>query len=202
MPVERLIVLLQRAPERQQAADLLLDQVHNRRSPLFHQWLTAGEYGRHFGPTDEDLAKLTNWLQSKGFTIDEVPPGRTHIVITGTAGTVREALHTAIHKLNVQGKEEKAVLSDPLVPVALAPVIAGFNRLYSWHAHPLHHSVDRHEADRALDPNFTYAYNGTTYFDVAPKDWYTIYNVSPLFSAGINGAGQTIAVLEETEVVN
>jgi hypothetical protein len=211
MPVEHLIVLLQRTPEQQQAADLLLDQVHNRRSPMYHRWQIAQDFGRHFGPTDEDISKLTNWLRSKGFTIEDVPPGRTHIVITGTAGTVREALHTAIHKLNIAGKEEKAVLSEPLVPVALAPVIAGFYRLYSWHGHPLHHAVDRGKggipfvgANNGSEsaPDFTYVYNGTTYYDVAPNDWYTIYNVSPLFSAGINGAGQTIAVLEETEVVN
>jgi subtilase family serine protease len=211
MPVEHLIVLLQRTPEQQQAADLVLDELHNRRSPMYHQWQTAEEYGGHFGPTDEDLSKLTNWFRSKGFTIEDVPPGRTHIVITGTAGMVREALHTAIHTLSIAGREEKAVLSDPLVPAALAPVIAGFNRLYSWHGHPLHHLVDRGTTNTGLvgadhrsqpAPEFTYAYNGTTYYDVAPNDWYTIYNISPLFSAGINGAGQTIAVLEQTEVVN
>jgi hypothetical protein len=211
MPVEHLIVLLQRSPEQQEAAGLLLDQLHNRKSPMYHQWQTAEEFGRHFGLTDQDLSKLTDWFQSKGFTIEEVPPGRTHIVITGTAGMVREALHTAIHKLNIAGKEEKAVLSEPLVPVAIAPVIAGFDRLYSWHGHPLHHAVDRRKEGTSfagaseasgLTQNFTYVYNSTTYYDVAPNDWYTIYNVSPLFSAGINGAGQTVAVLEETEVVS
>jgi hypothetical protein len=46
MPVEHLIVLLQRSAEQQQAADLLIDQLHNRKSPMYHQWLTAQQFGR------------------------------------------------------------------------------------------------------------------------------------------------------------
>ncbi len=41
-----------------------------------------------------------------------------------------------------------------------------------------------------------------TFYAVAPADFATIYNLNPLFSAGIRGAGQTIAVIEDTNIKN
>ncbi len=35
---------------------------------------------------------------------------------------------------------------------------------------------------------------------VVPGDLATIYNLNPLFSAGISGQGQTIVVIEDTDV--
>jgi subtilase family serine protease len=211
MPVERLIVLLKRTPEQERDAALLIDQLHNRNSPMFHHWLGAEEYGKRFGPTDDDLAKLTGWLQSKGFTIDDVPAGRTHITISGNAGMIRDAFHAEIHHLLVNGERQKSILSDPQVPAALAPLIAGFVQLHSWHAKPLYHGVRvvrKHkdsggweEAEgQSPGPAVTVNNGSSPLHAVTPQDWNTIYNANPLSQSGINGAGTTIAVLEQTKV--
>jgi subtilase family serine protease len=47
-------------------------------------------------------------------------------------------------------------------------------------------------------PDYTYG-TGPTYA-VTPWDFAAIYNVTPLWNAGIDGTGQTIAVLEETDI--
>ena len=209
--LEHLILLLRRSPEQDAAVAVLVDQLHNQNSPNFHQWLTPEDFGRHFGPSDSDLAQLTNWLRSKGFTIDDVPPGATHIVISGTAGQLRAAFHTELHHLNVNGQEHIAVLSEPQIPAALAPVVAGFRQLHDWKAKPLYHLGGVFQRDAQTGawqkvsgpqaaPEFDISNN--SYYAVAPQDWYTIYNAQPLYQAGITGAGVTIAVLEETEVVH
>ncbi len=41
-----------------------------------------------------------------------------------------------------------------------------------------------------------------TYYAVAPADFATIYNLNPLFAAGLTGAGQTVVVLEDTFLAN
>ena len=48
--------------------------------------------------------------------------------------------------------------------------------------------------------NYTVAENGTKYYLVVPGDLATIYNLNPLFSEGISGQGQTIVVIEDTDV--
>jgi len=42
---------------------------------------------------------------------------------------------------------------------------------------------------------------GTCYF-VTPQDDAAIYNLNPLWSQGITGAGQTVAVIEDTDTYN
>jgi subtilase family serine protease len=213
VPVEHLIVVLHRSPEQEAAAAVLVDQLHNRNSAQFHQWLTPEDFGRQFGPSDNDIQKVTSWFRSKGFTIDDVPPGRTHIIISGTAGQVRNAFHTQLHNLSVNGERHIGVLTDPQIPAALAPVVAGFRQLHDWRAKPLYHPAGAFQRDSqtgswqkvsgpASSPEFTFSYDKSTYYAVGPQDWYTIYNSRPLYAAGTTGAGTTIAVLEETEVVN
>ena len=51
-------------------------------------------------------------------------------------------------------------------------------------------------------PQNTETIDNSTYYDVGPQDFYTIYNENPLLTAStpINGSGQTVALLEETDI--
>jgi subtilase family serine protease len=53
-----------------------------------------------------------------------------------------------------------------------------------------------------LLPQNTEFIDTSTYYDVGPQDFYTIYNETPLLTAAspINGTGQTIALLEESDI--
>ncbi len=219
-PLGHVILLLNRAPELEKQLAAMIDQLHNSKSPKYHQWLTAEQFGEQYGLSDADLKTVTDWLQAKGFMIEDVPPGRTHIVFTGTVGQIRSAFHTEIHKINVHGELHRANISEPQVPAALAPVIRGFWQLTDFRAKPLlvNEGAVRHNSktgrwERASTPGvapgitFTYdsctsLYDSCTFYAVTPQDFYTIYNENPVLSSDINGAGVTIAVLEETEVVN
>ena len=202
-------------PSRKRPQPPWLNQLHNRNSALYHQWLTAEEFGENFGPTREDIAKLTSWLQQKGFLIEDVPPGRTHITFSGTAGQMREAFNAEFHRLNVNGEAHVAVLKNPTIPAALAPIVAGFRQLHDWGPKPnfvpgnvMKKNKETGAWEKILGPKsvpeLTFNYSGYLNFDVGPQDWYTIYNESPLLtgSSPVNGAGVTIAVIEETEVKN
>jgi subtilase family serine protease len=107
--------------------------------------------------------------------------------ISGTAGQVREAFHTEIHHLEVKGVKHIANMSDPQIPAALAPAIVGVVSLHDFKPHTLY------------KPRSNYTAGGGLYL-VAPGDLATIYNLNPLFSANISGQGQTIVVIEDTDV--
>jgi subtilase family serine protease len=109
------------------------------------------------------------------------------IDFSGTAAQVRNAFRTEIHNLEVNGRERVANMSDPLIPEALAPVVAGVVSLHDFTPHPM-------KRERA---NYTYTQSGTTYQALTPGDLATIYDLNPLFAAGITGKGQTIAVIED-----
>ncbi len=107
-----------------------------RATPSFHQWLKPEEFGRLYGPADSDVAAVTAWLESHGLTVNQVHAGRLAIEFSGTAGQVSEAFQTRIHRYQVNGETHLANATDPSVPAALAPVIAGLAPLNDFHPQP------------------------------------------------------------------
>jgi subtilase family serine protease len=109
----------------------------------------------------------------------------------------------------VKGVPHIANMSDPQIPAALAPVVVGVHALHDFMPHPLVKSKGFARRDSATGnwtkgatPDFTVVDGADTFFAVAPPDFATIYNLNPLFSAGITGAGQTVAVIEDTNILN
>src|SRR5438445_13164127 len=131
LPMQRMLLVLKRSDEQESALRKLLDDQQDRASPEYHKWLTPEQFGKQFGPADQDIQTVTAWLQSHGFRIGQVAKGRNIIEFSGTAAQVQEALHTSIHKYLVDGKEHWANSRDPQIPTALTPVVAGVHTLHN-----------------------------------------------------------------------
>jgi hypothetical protein len=202
-PLDRMLLLLQRAPEQEAALRQLLDDQLTLNSPRHHAWLTPQQFGAQFGPADADLQTATNWLTAKGFHSIQVGPGRTAIHFSGTAGQVRDAFHTEIHRYVVNGVEHFANSSDPQIPVALAPVVAGVVSLHNFpkfaHSHTLG-NFHRARDGGAIEPLFSFAGCGSNSNQpcnaLGPADLAKIYNVP----ANLDGTGQTIAVVGQSNI--
>src|SRR5437016_5790733 len=113
LPMRRMLLVLERGREQEAELRRLLDEQQVKASPNYHKWLTPSQFGQRFGPADSDVQAVTDWLTSQGFEVNRVGAGRTVIEFSGTAGLVRHALHTEIHKFAVQGEEHWANASDP-----------------------------------------------------------------------------------------
>ena len=181
---------LKRSPAQERALEQFIDRLHDRRSADFHQWLTAEEFGRQFGPSRQDIDTVVNWLRGHGFQIGTVYKSGMLIDFAGTAAQVRDAFHTEIHRYNVDGQPYTANASDPEIPAALAPIVTGPASLYSFRRHA-----------HVRRPHLTETFHGTTEYYVTPADFAEIYNVSPLWEAGITGQGMTVAVLEDSDML-
>ncbi len=183
-----MLIQLRRPPERDRALNQFIEDLNDPTSPNFHRWLTPQQFGDSFGPARQDLDTVTGWLRSHGFAINEVYPNGMVVDFSGTAGQVREAFHTQIHNLLVKGVRHIANMSDPQIPEALAPAVTGLVSLNDFRPRPMNR----------MRSAFTVANNGGN--PIVPADLATIYNLSPLFGAGISGKGQTIAVVEDSNV--
>ena len=178
---------LKRSPDQDAAAQAFVESLSDRSSPNFHQWITAKQYGEWFGAASEDIATVSMWLESHGFTVNNVAANNMVIDFSGTAGQVLEALHTEIHYINVGGERRFANISDPQIPAALAPAVDGVVSLNNMRPQPMAVPVSQ------------YFLGGTTNA-VVPGDLATIYNLNGAFSAGWTGKGQTIVVVEDTNL--
>jgi len=215
LPLERMQLVLKRSAEQDAALQSFIAEQIDPNSPNYHHWLEPEEFGRLYGPSDSDVAAVTNWLENHGFRIDKVSQGRVTIEFSGTAQQVQDAFHTEMHNYLVHGKAHIANDRDPQIPEALAPVVTGIASLHDFF--PVHQSeLGRHvRVDRAthtatpvgvsgdgvssefsfLDPNV-----GVTNEDIGPYDFAAMYNLTPLWTAGITGKGVSIAIAAETDI--
>src|SRR5580704_13801023 len=185
--LDHMLLQLQRSPEREQALRTFIDQQHDSASPNFHKWLTAEQFGQFYGPAPEDIEAVSQWLRASGFSVNIVYPSGMMLDFSGTAGQVQRAFKTEIHRLSVDGKEHIANMSDPQLPEALAPVVTGIVSLHDFRPQSLKKPAPRYSLQAQI---------------VVPEDLATIYDLKPAFAAGFTGKGQTIAVLEDSNLYN
>src|SRR5580704_9911475 len=200
LPMQRMLLVLQRSPEQESALRKLLDDQQDKASSNYHKWLTPQQFGKQFGPTDADIQTITTWLQSHGFQVGSTK-GRTVLEFSGSASQVREAFHTTIHKYIVNGEQHWANAGDPSIPAALTPAVAGVLTLHNFLKKP-QVRISPQTASATVRPGKRPA---LTFSDgshgIAPLDFATIYN-SPAYNAGPTGSGVTIGVIGRSNLFN
>ena len=204
-PINRIYMLLSRSAEQQTALDKLMLEQMDSTSPNFHKWLTPEEYGTKFGPSEEDIQAVKNWLGAHGFTEIKTNNGKTIVEFNGTVGTVRNAFSTQIHKFSVKGEEHFANISDPQIPAALAPVVMGITSLHNFRkqAHVKRFGKFRRDLlSGETRPLFTFSDVNGTFFGMGPADFAKIYNVPNGLAgtSGFDGTGQTIAIVGRSNI--
>ena len=198
-----MLLLLQRSPEQEAALEDFLQDAHTPGNAAFHQWIKPEEFGRLYGPADSDVSAVTGWLESHGLTVNRVNAGRLAIEFSGTAGQVSEAFQTEIHRYQVNGETHLANATNPSVPAALAPVIAGLVPVNDFHPKPrlavlgeAQFNARTHETA----PQWTYPSGSGEVFLMTPGDFAVQYDINSVYKSGITGSGQTIAIISASNV--
>ncbi len=175
-----------------QEADLqaLLAAQQDPQSPQYHQWLSPEQFGARFGMAQADIDQVQTWLQQQGFSVDSVARGRNMIRFSGTVGQVEQAFQTEMHYFNSNGEKHFAPAKLLSVPMAIAPTIAAVRNISDFRPRPMH--VSTHRA-------FTSSQSGSVFF--APGDIAVTYDIGPLYSGGVNGTGQSIAIVGQSAVL-
>jgi len=170
----------------------------NPSSPSYHQWLTPEQFGARFGLSSSDLAKVSAWLTSQGFTITSTARSSTFITFSGTVAQAQQAFGTTIHTVSLNGEQHISNLTEPVLPSAIAGVVNAVTGLDDFKLKP--RSRARTVTIDPSQPLYTQTVNGVTSHYISPADFYTIYDFAPLTSAGITGTGITIAVVGQTDL--
>lgn len=206
LSMDRMLLVLKRSAGQESALRKLLDDQQDKHSPHYHQWLTPEQFGKQFGPTDADIQTVTAWLQSHGFTVGSTK-GRSVLEFSGSASQVKEAFHTSIHKYAVNGEEHWANASDPMIPTALTPAVAGVLTLHNFLKKPASHFNGQAVPAKLVPgkkPQVTFpAQNGQPVTNaLAPQDYAVIYNIAPLNLTVLGGGGTSIGVVGRSNLFN
>ncbi|MGA3210604.1 MAG: S53 family peptidase [Terriglobales bacterium] len=73
-----------------------LDQVYDRTSPLFRQFLTVEEFTERFGPSKEDYDALIAFAQAHNLTVVDTSRNRMNLQVTGKVGDIEKALNVTM----------------------------------------------------------------------------------------------------------
>ncbi len=188
MQLDMLTVLLKPSATQQAALDQLLADQQNPSSPDYHRWLTPEQFANRFGASTGDIAKIQAWLESQGLRINDIGRGRGWITFSGTAESVAGAFRTEIHRYVANGESHFANATDPAIPEAFAGIIGAINGLNDFAPASL----------RSLRKPL-YNDSGGNHF-LAPGDIATIYDIQPLYNEGIDGTGQSIAIIGASDI--
>lgn len=199
-------LFFRKSPSQQASLDQYLKNLQTPGSPNYHKWLTPAEFGQKFGPNQQDISTIENWISSQGFTVEKLNPGNGSLVVSGTVGQLELAFHTSIHRYLVDGQYHYANATDPQIPTALAPVLAGFVSLNNFPAHRLIHYLGKATYDPATgksQPEWTVSSSSSPIgYDLvmSPADYAVQYDLTPLYQAGTNGSGETIAIINDANI--
>jgi len=198
-----MLLVLSREAQAEAGLQQFLAAQQDKTSANFHHWLTAEQFGERFGASAADLQKLSAWLTSHGFQVNRVSPGGMVIEFSGTAGQVQRAFHTPIHSYLVNGELHYANSADPQIPAALANTVAGIATLHNFGKTPAVHrlgTAHRIANSSLWQPDFTFGGPAGVQHFLAPGDFATIYNTAPLYQNGIDGTGQSIAIVARNNI--
>lgn len=203
LKLDRMQIVLKRSEGQETELKQLIGDMHTPGSANFHKWLTPDDFGKRFGPSDADVAKVEGWLSSHGFSITKLNPGRQTLEFVGTAGQFRDTFHSTIHSYQVKGQTRLANSVAPEIPAALAPVVAGFTSLNNFPVRSYSHVLGKASYDAVTHeskPEWTRGNSSGVNYVVAPADFAVQYDLNPLYTAGTNGAGQSIAIINAANI--
>ncbi|MGI8773028.1 MAG: Ig-like domain repeat protein [Acidobacteriaceae bacterium] len=196
-PAGHMLVVLKRSAEQQAALDALLAAQHDPKSPSYHKWLSPKEFGARFGVADADIQSVTSYLASQGFAVGQVFQNKSAIEFSGTTGQVRQAFRTEIHSFAVNGRQFHANASDPRIPAALAPVVAGISSLNDFKGSlPMQEQTMQYNPQtHTARPLYTDPQNPGVY-SITPGDLAKIYDLP----AAYDGSGVTVGVIGDSNI--
>lgn len=190
--LSRMLLELKPGSAQQAALDELVAAQQDPASPQYHQWLSPADFGARFGASQPDLALVISWLASHGFEVEEISAGRRLVVFSGSAGQVFDSFHTELHRYSINGEMHIANTQDPQIPAALAGVVRGVVSLHDFRRN----AQTKMQRTASAQPEFT----AGTMHNLYPADFATIYDLNPLYTGAIAGAGSTIAIAGRSDI--
>ena len=195
--LERMLLLLDPSPDRQQALITEIENQQNPASPEYHHWLTPVAFADAYANSVTDVAAVVAWLQSQGFQVAPLPAGRGWIEFSGTVVQVEQAFLTQVNSVATAGGTRTILAGTVSVPAALKPLVHGLVSLDGAISSPAL-TAPRPVISSAAELAAETSLNSVE--AMTPQLAAQLLHLDALQAAGINGAGETIAIAARSNV--
>jgi len=212
-------------------------------------WLSRKQIESHFAPESADVTTVVKFLESEGFHVNGVGSQNLFVKASGTAAQAQSVFDVRLHSYKLHGTVFRASARTPVLPQAIAPLVASVEGFSTLGARPnvataltpgaktnVVFPSDAESVPPKIIPlsgspqgllysgqcfygktsvsfegNSAYAsYKGNRYgADITndqlgtfapcgyqPSELQAAYHLTPLYHAGLDGSGTTVAIVD------
>ncbi|MFE0459953.1 protease pro-enzyme activation domain-containing protein [Kitasatospora sp. NPDC058965] len=162
-----------------------LARVTDPASPQYQHYLTVAQFADRFGAAPKDVAAVTGYLAAQGLQVSGVTANRLTVEASGTAAQVAKAFGTSLatYRDGRDGRTFFANTTAPVLPAGIASVVSDVSGLNDYAKYRHFDTAAPHAAAKAPT-------------GLGPTAARSAYNLTSTLSAGYNGAGSTVGLLE------
>ena len=118
--------------------DQLLADLQNPRSNDYHAFLSPAQFTAEFGPTQSQVAALTEYFAAEGVHVTGVSSNRLLMHVRSSTTLLQSAFGIAIGDYKLNGREFFAPVGDPRLPASVAGMVTAVIGLSDFNKmHPL-----------------------------------------------------------------
>ncbi len=161
----------------------LKDLLHNLYTPgnsEYHKFISQDQYRASYAPSGDTVNRVRQYLEDHGLRIDPLPSNNAFISLHTTVYEAEQVFSTTINHYSYRGIPSYSNDSAITVASSIAGLITGVTGLNNF---PRIHSFAKQSAGSLRSP-------------YTPQQLQSAYGVDQLLASGINGNGQTIAVID------
>jgi subtilase family serine protease len=187
--------------------------VSNPASSSYGHYLSPAQVRARYAATDTTAQSVQHWLSSAGFTVGATASNNAYVMASGTAEQVQRAFAVQLNEYSVRGKHRRAVSGNLSLPSPILSSVVSVNGLSQSLSHPLSSTaatIPPPAGFRNAQPCSVYygqkidttdpAYNGQ-HLPYAPCGYKpaqlrSAYGIAGAVNKGIDGRGQTVAIID------
>ncbi len=162
-----------------------LKAISDPTSASYHHYLSPDQIAARFGATPADVARVTAALASGGLTVGALASDRLLFGAQGSVAQLEAFFGVEIDAYrDAKGTMTNAPSMAPKLPAAFDGAVSGVLGL---------------DTRPALHTGATLAHRGaddSAAYGLTPTDLKGAYNLGPLYTSGLDGSGQTVALAE------
>jgi kumamolisin len=160
-----------------------LERIYDPQSEVYLNFMSASCFTAEHGATAQSISMVRAFLIRHGLSVDRIAANRLLMIASGPLKNVESAFQFTGHHVTRVQRPDFATEGTVSVPDWLSPHIAGFLAMQDNRTN----STPRDD-EKPIE-NSVYE-SGVTPFDLAD-----VYGIRPLYNAGYDGRGQSIAVV-------
>lgn len=168
----------------QAGLDSFVATVSSPTSPLYKHYLTVSQFATRFGATTATIDQVTSYLKSEGLSVGTVYANHLALNVTGTAAQVEKAFGVTLNTYHdaKTNRDFYANPADPTLPASIASDVVSVAGLSTLGVRQHYSSVQKASPHATANITPTKARGG--------------YNLASSISAGYNGSGKSVGLVE------